>query len=106
MIVWSGRGILAPLVFIASMFLFVILLGESSIKPEYPFIAAFTITGFFSYFMGKKWNTQEGRTFIDKASGQEVTIRPNHSLFWIPMQYWGFISIGLAIVIAISTLVS
>jgi hypothetical protein len=82
------------------------LLDESTVDASYPFIAAFTITGFFSYFMGKKWNTQEGRTFIDKASGQEVTIRPNHSLFWIPMQYWGFISIGLAIAVAISSLVS
>ncbi|WP_020530006.1 hypothetical protein [Flexithrix dorotheae] len=89
MVVWSGRGILSVLVLIVSF-----VLGVKLFPPaysDYAFVLAFFLAGAFSWFMGKKWNEKEGRTVIDKATGQEIVFKPNHSLFWIKMQYWAFI---------------
>lgn len=33
----------------------------------------------------------EQRTFIDKATGQEVIVKPKHDLFFIPVKYWSFV---------------
>ncbi len=89
MIVWSGRGFLAILVLVVSLFLLVSLVPRE--QGDYAFVGAFFIAAAFSWFMGKKWNEAEGRTMIDKASGQEFILKPNHSLFWIKLQYWGVI---------------
>lgn len=99
MIVWSGRGFLSVVVLIASFILLASILPKE--QGDYGFIISFFIAGVFSWFMGKKWNEGEGRTMIDKETGQEVVIKPNHSLFWINMQYWGpiFGVLGLVILV-------
>lgn len=89
MIVWSGKGFLSVLILIISLFLFVKILPQA--QGDYAFVLAFLIAGAFSWFMGKKWNAEESRTVIDKATGQELVLKSNHSLFWIKMQYWGII---------------
>jgi hypothetical protein len=33
---------------------------------------------------------------VDKATGKEFTLHPSHSLFFIPMPYWGVIFIGVS----------
>jgi len=89
MIVWSGRGVLSLLVLLVAFFLF------NSIIPkeysDYAFALGFFSAAAFSWFFGKKWNEEEARTFIDKATGQEIALSPNYSIFWIKMQYWGII---------------
>ena len=99
MIVWSGRGFLSVAVLIANFILFISILPEE--QSDYGLIMSFFITGVFSWFMGKKWNEKEGRIMIDKESGQEILIKPNHSLFWIKMQYWGPIFGLLGIIILV-----
>lgn len=99
MIVWSGRGVLSILVLIASVVLFSAVLPTEQF--DFALIAAFLITAAFSWIMGKKWNSKEPQVLIDKATGQELLLEPNHSLFWIKMQYWAFIFGGLAIVILV-----
>ncbi|QGZ42586.1 hypothetical protein [Pseudoduganella flava] len=38
-----------------------------------------------------------GRTYIDKATGQEVEVKPKHDLFFIPVKFWPYLlaAIGL-----------
>ena len=103
MVVWSGKGILSVLVLIASFFLFVKLMPTE--YGDYAFVLAFFITSIFSWFMGKKWNEGEARTVVDKATGREILLKPNHSLFWIKLQYWGIIFAGFGLIILIQTLV-
>lgn len=89
MIVWRGKGILTVLVFflffIASIF---ILTSETS---YYGFVASFYVSGLFSWFFGNKWNSKMDSAFIDERTGQRLVVKNIHSLFWIPMQYWGII---------------
>jgi hypothetical protein len=103
MVVWSGKGFLSVIVLIFCLFLFVKLMPNE--YGDYAFVLAFFITGVFSWFMGKKWNAEEVRTVVDKATGQEIILKPNHSLFWIKLQYWGIIFGTFGLIILIQTLV-
>lgn len=103
MIVWSGRGFLSVVILVASFILFVKVLPKE--QGDYAFVLACFIAGAFSWFMGKKWNESNGRTVIDKATGDEILLKENHSLFWIKLQYWGFIFGGFGVVILIQNLI-
>jgi len=89
MLIWSGKGILSVLVLLISAVLLMGVFPEE--KSDYAFVTAFFIAGIFSWFMGKRWNEKEGQIVVDKATGQEIELKPNHSLFWIKLQYWGII---------------
>lgn len=89
MIVWSGKGFLSVLVLVVTFVLLTMVLPKG--QGDIAVIVGFFVAAAFSWFMGKKLNEEEGRTMIDKATGQEIEVKPNHSLFWIKMQYWGFI---------------
>ena len=53
--------------------------------------SALILAGVFSWLMGRKWNSAEGKVMIDKETGQEVLFKQKHSIFWIKMEYWGII---------------
>lgn len=97
MIVWSGKGFLSVLVLLASIVLLAFVLPKE--QGDIGFIISFFVAGLFSWFMGKKLNDQEGRTVIDKETGQEMILKQDHSLFWIKMQYWGPIFVVLGLII-------
>ncbi len=103
MIVWSGRGILSVLILLVSFGIFVSVLPTEA--GDYSFVLAFFIAAAFSWFLGRKWNEGEGKSFIDKETGQEIVIRPNHSLFWIKMQYWGVIFGIIGVVILVQNFI-
>lgn len=98
MVVWSGRGYLSIIVLLVTFALFASILPKG--YSDYAFIISLFFSGIFCWFMGRKWNSV-AQTMIDKDSGEEVILKPNHSLFWIKMQYWGpfFAVLGLIILV-------
>jgi hypothetical protein len=99
MIVWSGKGILSALVLLVTLVLLFIILPAT--QGNLAFILALFTAAIFSWTMGKKWNGAEGTVVIDKATGREMVIKSNHTLFWIKMEYWGVVFglMGLVILI-------
>lgn len=95
MIVWSGRGFLSVVVLIAAFFLAMTVFSGENI--DYAIIIAAYVAGIFSWLFGKKWN---GKIIIDEATGKSFKLGNNHTLFWIPMQYWGIIFPVLGMFIA------
>lgn len=90
MIIWSGKGVLAVLVLLVAL-LITTQIWSASHEFDIALGAALILAAVFSWFMGRKWNSAEGKVFIDKESGQEMMVKPNHSIFWIKMEYWGVI---------------
>lgn len=41
-----------------------------------------------TFFLGRHFDQQPGRAFIDKATGREFVLRPTHSLFFIKVSHW------------------
>ena len=95
MIVWSGRGYFSILVLVLSLFIAFKILPET--QKDLGFALSCAITGIFSWVMGNRWNAAR-RTMVNKHTGEEMVLKGNHSLFWIKLQYWGYIFSALAIV--------
>ncbi|QCE42066.1 hypothetical protein [Psychroserpens sp. NJDZ02] len=97
MIVWSGRGYLSVIVLLITLFICVSIFSTEN--ADYSFIITAFVTGIFSWYFGGKWNTKNELIVIDKKSEQQLKIKNNHTLFWIPMQYCGIIFSTLGIII-------
>ena len=96
MIIWSGRGILSVLVLIISIIACIYILPKEC--ADYGFAVSFLVAGLFSWFFGKRWNSSQ-RILKDEKTGQRIVLKNRHTLFWIPMQYIGYIFILVGIVI-------
>ncbi|MBF4494324.1 hypothetical protein IRZ83_19125 [Flavobacterium sp. JLP] len=96
MIVWSGRGFLSVLILFIAIFSCISIFPETYI--DLCFIVPLYVAGIFSYIFGIRWN-RTLRVFIDKETGKEINFKSNHSLFWIKMEYWGFIFTALGLII-------
>ena len=103
MVIWSGLG------FLVAVITFLLLLTaeyltESLLQDEsyyqthgWPKLLAFFIAGAVVWALGRYLNRRQGKVMIEKETGKEVLINPNHSLFFIRMEYWGPILLVLGI---------
>lgn len=96
MIVWTGRGFLIVIVLILSLFISLLTLPKD--LSDYGFIISLFISALFSWFFGSKWNSNK-KILTDEKTGEKLILINKHSLFWIPMQYWGIILSLLGILI-------
>ena len=98
MIVWSGRGFLIVLIFVACMFLGNLIFPKG--MADYVFIFTGLVLAIFCWIAGMAWNTKKDRMVTDDETGQKILLKGGgHNFFWIPMQYWGIIFAILTIVI-------
>lgn len=97
MIIWRGFGVLVILIlFFVSLFTEIIteyLTVDENFYQEspYPIALAFFIAGLINFFLGRYLNGKEKRIYIDKETGEEVELDENHTLFLMPMEYWGIL---------------
>lgn len=100
MIIHSGLGFL-PIAFVVVFGFFIYDHNPkewyNTDKPfAYTLLLAGIVTGILGYFLRRS-----GRTLVDKATGHEVKFRHSHSLFFIPIVYWGPIFIAWALFLLI-----
>ena len=97
MIIWKGWGILVVIITAAFVFGVDFITGAAFGNSNYyaihnwPEGVAFLLSGIAVYFVGLYFNNKPGRVMIDKATGREIVLRRVHSMFFIPMEYWGII---------------
>jgi hypothetical protein len=101
MIIHSGLGFL-PVVFIVVFgFFFYDHSPKAWSATDKPFAYTLLLTGIVSGILGYFLRRRPERTLVDKATGQEVKVRASHSLFFIPMVYWGPVFIAWALVLLV-----
>jgi hypothetical protein len=95
MIIWNGLGFL-PIVFLL-VFGFGFSAESNGPITNKALAYTFFLTGLVSGALGWWLRKRPAQIVIDKATGQEIALRRSHSLFFIPMIYWGpiFIAMGL-----------
>lgn len=97
MIIWKGLGFLvAVITFLLSLVMEVVTESITNNEMYYqenslPLAIAILLSGIINGVLGKRLNKQKARTLIDKETGEEVILKNDHSLFFIPMEYWGII---------------
>jgi len=104
MVVWKGWGLLIA-VFLFAFVLPVELLvehyfGEGQYKSlSWPVPLVFLLAAIPTTLVGIKLNNKPTRVLIDSETGEKVELKSEHSLFWIPMRYWGVILVVLSALI-------
>ena len=94
MVIWTGRGIVA-LLFVAIGYGITASLINTGGKEDLEIAYSLLIASPLTFFVGQYWN--KPKLMIDPQTQQEVLYKPKHSVFWIPMQYWGIIFLLLGI---------
>lgn len=82
-LVFNGRGGLMPVTALASMVLTMAVAPRS--KPV--FWAMLVLSGGVDHLLGTRWNSQPPTLLQDLRTGEVTERHPDHSFFWIPMQY-------------------
>lgn len=103
--IWRGYGFLVPLITIVLVGVTSVLFSSifNTTQPYGVCIGALA-AAVAIWYAGNSFNSPaKDRVMIDKATGQEFLIKPNHSLFFIKMQYWAYIvgAIGLFLLVAL-----
>ena len=95
MIIWSRLGFLvAVFVFGCSLIanLLINQLTGSGIYWEehrWPFGVSLLVSGLLSWTLGSWLSNSKAKTLIDKETGEEIVVTPNHTFFFIKMHWWG-----------------
>jgi hypothetical protein len=59
------------------------------------------LAGAFTWFLGKRMNRDRERRLIDPATGQDVIVRDDHSLFSVRVEWWGPIMIVVGVILLV-----
>ncbi|MNC70582.1 hypothetical protein D3C75_1214070 [compost metagenome] len=109
MVIWKGWGVL-NLVVIVGLLLIVDSLsslpGLTSIDFRLSRAFVFIVAGVLIWYMGKAFNAKSGRVLVDAETGERYRMGTLHSLFFIPMHYWGPICLGIGFIFIIAKLVN
>jgi hypothetical protein len=100
MIIWTGLGFLVVVFVLVIGFFFYDHDSAAWYATDKPFAYTLLLTGILSGLLGYFLRRPE-RKLVDKATGQGVKVRHSHSLFFIPMVYWGPILIAWALFLLI-----
>lgn len=107
MIIWKGYGILnivipAILVFAVSSLLSAF--GLESIDDRLPMAFVFIVSGVIIWYLGKALNAKSNRVYVDEETGERFRAGTGHSLFFIPMHYWGPIGLVAGFVLIVASI--
>lgn len=104
MIIWKGAGFV-----VAGVAFLMLLLTELSVEAlsndaayyqrnGWPKLVAFVLAGCIVLLISKFLIDKEAKVFIEKETGKEVVLKPEHSLFFIKVEYWGYILFALGVI--------
>jgi nitrate reductase gamma subunit len=108
MIIWKGWGILVALIGFGSL---VVTEGvvesatqDTTFYQTHGWVQALAITiaAALVYLLARRLDRQPGRVLLDPSTGQDVILKTNHSLFFVPVRFWPYIFIGVGVLMLFS----
>jgi hypothetical protein len=94
-IIWTGKGYLVFLI-VFGCSLIANLISNVAIGPGYydhhkwPLAISLLVSAAICWSLGDYFRKRSDRVVIDKQTGRELVInQSHHTLFWIPMHWWG-----------------
>lgn len=102
MLVWQGWGITAvlfPLVFVLIMeSLIGSPLGSNLYGAKiWSVPLACILSAIPVFILGNKLNKKPGRIVVDQETNEVIELKTKHTFFWVPLQYWSFIIVGISV---------
>lgn len=109
MLMWRGWGIVVAGIALAAFFVGGMAgeaLGADGRWTVAAAGACLIPAGVGTWFLGKRMNRNSVRELIDPKTGQPVLIRNDHSLFFLPVEWWGPIMVVVGVVVLVAGIVS
>ncbi len=110
MVIWTRHGFLVA-VFVFGCSLVANLLtnhftgsGDYWNDHKWPFGVSLLVSGLLSWAVGSRLADANTKTFVDKETGRESVVKPNHTLFFIKMHWWGPILLVAGVVLIVKDL--
>jgi hypothetical protein len=103
MIIWNGLGYLVAVVGFAALILTEVLAekitGDDQFYQQHGWVIliGMLVAAASTYGLHRLLPLQKGRVVIDKETGQEMVLRSNHSLFFIPVKWWPLVFVVLGV---------
>ena len=89
MIIWSGFGFVVLIVVVVMMVLVQLALGDKWSTVSWGPSVALIISAILTFGIDKLvFEKMASKNYIDKDTGEEVVLRKNHALFFIPIRFW------------------
>ena len=108
-LIWRGWGIVVVGIALAWTCV-AIVLGEAihADRAAGTAIAALCLipAGVMTWFVGRRMNRAATRTLIELATGREVVVRRDHSLFFLRVEWWGPIMVVVGVVVFVAVALS
>ncbi len=104
MIIFSGFGFLVLIFGIGAAFVMTAATRGIGGDPAYwanhgwPKLVAGLMAGALTYVVGRYLNKRTSKVLMDPDTMQSVNVGARHSMFFIPMEYWGVILVILGVV--------
>ena len=92
-LVFNGKGWVAPLSAVAAVIVAIVV---DPVAPKWLLWVLIPVFGIIDYRLGKRLNSAPPRLLKDMETGEVLEVVPDHSFFWIPLQYWLWIKVFFA----------
>ena len=100
MIIWNGLGFVIIIIAVACLLLGNLILGAAWSTNSMAQGGALLITAALTFLFDKIVLAKRvDKTLMNKETGEDVTIRRDDSLFFVPFRFWPLILAGLAVVV-------
>ena len=109
MIIWKGWGLMALLIPLLST-LFVGMTVDSIYgvhfyrSNDWAMPLVLVLSSIIVFYLGCKLNNKPGKIVIDIETNEQMELKHTHSMFWIPLQYWGVITTAFSIWMYVSNI--
>lgn len=91
-VIWKGWGLLVLVIALVVSLATMMLLAALGVAHGFGPALGAILSAVAIWVVGNKLNSPlKNRVLVDQNTGAEVILKPEHSLFFIKMQYWAFI---------------
>ena len=107
MVIWTGFGIVVPVIALATLVM--VQLGIDGIMGDnyytthgWPKLLGCVLTGIVMYPIGYLMNRPKEKVVGEHFDQQTIVVKPNHTFFFVPVQYWSVIIIAFGIYMSVA----
>ena len=94
-IIWDGKGYLVAVVTFGFSLVANLITNHATGSKAYweankwPFAVSLFFSAVVCWFVGQGYRNRDARHLMDPETGEEFVFRETHSLFFIPILWWG-----------------
>lgn len=105
MIIWKGYGFSILFMALTTGGIASFIFQKIGLTEDLGAAISLIISALIIWFTGKTFNSPtEDRIMIDEQTKKRIIVKPDHSLFFIKVQYWAFFFGGLGVVMLVENL--